>query len=58
MDLRDILNNLQDECNILYETYGATDDVIQLQVAINSLRHNFNIPDENNMTESNEGFVQ
>lgn len=58
MDLKQVLRNLQNECNILYEEYGATDDVIQLQVAINSFRHSFNIPDEENMTDSNKGFVQ
>ena len=58
MDLEKVLNNLQNECNILYKEYGASDDVIQLQVAINNLRNSFNIPDENEMTTSNEGFVQ
>lgn len=58
MSLDNILNNLQKECNKLYEEYGASDDVIQLQVAINNLRNTFDIPDESQMTTSNEGFVQ
>lgn len=58
MDLKQTLNNLQNECNVLYEEYGATDNIIQLQVAINSLRNEYNIPDETEMTESNPGFVQ
>ena len=58
MSLDNILDNLQKECNKLYEEYGASDDVIQLQVAINNLRNTFDIPDESRMTVSNEGFVQ
>lgn len=58
MSLDNILNNLQKECNKLYEEYGASDDVIQLQIAINNLRNTFDIPDESQMTVSNEGFVQ
>lgn len=58
MILDNILDNLQKECNKLYEEYGASDDVIQLQVAINNLRNTFDIPDESQMTVSNEGFVQ
>lgn len=58
MSLDNILDNLQKECNKLYEEYGASDDVIQLQVAINNLRNTFDIPDESQMTISNEGFVQ
>lgn len=58
MNLNEILDNLQNNCDELYGEYGASDDVIQLQVAINNLRNTFNIPDEANMTVSNEGFVQ
>ena len=58
MSLDNILDKLQKECNKLYEEYGASDDVIQLQVAINNLRNTFDIPDESQMTVSNEGFVQ
>ena len=58
MNLDNILDNLQKECNKLYEEYGASDDVIQLQIAINNLRNTFDIPDESQMTVSNEGFVQ
>ena len=58
MNLNEILDNLQNNCDELYSEYGASDDVIQLQVAINNLRNTFNIPDEANMTVSNEGFVQ
>ena len=58
MDLEKVLDNLQENCNELYNEYGASDDVIQLQVAINSLRNSFDISDKTKLTESNEGFVQ
>lgn len=58
MNLNQILDNLQNNCNELYNEYGASDDVIQLQVAINNLRNTFDIPDETKMTISNKGFVQ
>lgn len=58
MDLEKVLDNLQENCNQLYEEYGASDDVIQLQVAINSLRNSFDISDKTKLTESNQGFVQ
>lgn len=58
MNLNNILDSLQRECDELYDEYGANDDVIQLQVAINNLRNSFNIPDETEMTISNKGFVQ
>ena len=58
MDLKKCLNNLQNECNLLYEEYGAIDDVIQLQIAINSLRNKFDVMDKNELTQSNKGFVQ
>lgn len=58
MNLKKTLTNLQNECNKLYQEYGATDEVIDLQVAINTLRNTFNIPDETKMTKSNKGFVQ
>ena len=58
MDLEKVLDNLQENCNQLYTEYGASDDVIQLQVAINSLRNSFDISDKTKLTESNQGFVQ
>lgn len=58
MDLKEVLNSLQKNCDELYTEYGASDEVIQLQVAINTLRNNFDIPDEAEMTDSNKGFVQ
>ena len=49
---------LNKELDKLYKEYGASDDVIQLQVAINNLRNSFDVPDKAEMTTSNKGFVQ
>ena len=43
MELKETLSNLQKECDVLYKEYGATDEVIQLQVAINTLINYFYI---------------
>lgn len=56
MELKKVLDNLQKEANELYDEYGATTNIIQLQVAINSLRNEYDITDE---TETiYETFVQ
>ena len=55
-ELKQCLNNLQDEANKLYGEYGATPNVICLQVAINRLRHEFDLCDESECV--NEEFVQ
>ena len=52
------LNNLQNESNKLYEAFGATEEILNLQIAINKLRNKFDIPDKSKMTDSNPGFVQ
>lgn len=58
MNLEIIFDNLQKEADILYEEYGAIDDIIQLQIAINSLRNKFDIMDKKELTQSNKRFVQ
>ena len=58
METEVVLDNLQENCNKLYEEFGASEDVMKLQIAINSLRHTLNISDKTKMTSSNEGFVQ
>ena len=58
MDLKICFSNLQKECNILYNEFGVTDEVIQLQIAINTLRNKFDIVDETELIDSNKGFVQ
>ena len=55
-ELEQVLNNLQTECNKLYNEYGATDNIISLQVAINSLRHEHDLCDKSECVH--EEFVQ
>lgn len=57
-ELKECLKILQEQNNKLYEAYGSTDEIIDLQVAINKLRSKYNISDETKVTESNPGFVQ
>ena len=56
MDLKQTLDNLQSEANNLYEEYGATPNIITLQLAINRLRHEFDLCDESECIY--EEFVQ
>ena len=56
MDLEIIFDNLQKEADILYEEYGATPNVIGLQLSINRLRHEFDCVDESELLY--EDFVQ
>ena len=56
MDLKKCLNNLQNECNLLYEEFGATTNVIGLQLSINRLRNEFDCVDESELLY--EDFVQ
>lgn len=55
-ELEQVLNNLQNECNKLYEEYGATPNIITLQVAVNRLRHEHDLCDKSEWI--NEKFVQ
>ena len=57
-ELKECFKVLQDQNNKLYESFGATDEIIDLQVAINKLRSKYNIADESKETASNPGFVQ
>lgn len=58
MNTEKILDDLQKNCNELYKEYGASEDVMKLQIAINGLRNSLNISDKTKMTASNKGFVQ
>lgn len=55
-DLKETLNNLQQECNKLYEEYGLIDEVMDLQLVINSLRNKFDLVDSQEIVYEN--FVQ
>lgn len=47
-ELSNIINNLQKECDNLYNEYGLIDEVLDLQIIINT------ICSKNNITNSNE----
>lgn len=55
-DLKETLDNLQQECNKLYEEYGLIDEVMDLQLVINSLRNKFDLVDSQEIVYEN--FVQ
>ena len=53
--LKETLDNLQQECK-LYEEYGLIDEVMDLQLLINSLRNKFDLVDESEQVY--DEFVQ
>lgn len=53
--LKETLDNLQ-QCNKLYEEYGLIDEVMDLQLVINSLRNKFDLVDESEQVY--DEFVQ
>lgn len=57
-ELKECFKILQEQNDKLYESFGATDEIIDLQISINKLRAKYNIADETKTTESNPGFVQ
>lgn len=52
--LKETLDNLQ--CNKLYEEYGLIEEVMDLQLVINSLRNKFDLVDESEQVY--DEFVQ
>ena len=54
--LKETLDNLQKECNELYEEYGLIEEVMDLQLVINSLRNKFDLVDSQEIVYEN--FVQ
>lgn len=54
--LKETLDNLQQECNKLYEKYSLIDEVMDLQLLINSLRNKFDLVDESEQVYNE--FVQ
>ena len=44
-EIRNLITNLQGICEKLFEKYGSTDEVLELQTLINQLRHKHDIPD-------------
>ena len=55
-DLKETLDNLQQECNKLYEEYDLIEEVMDLQLVINSLRNKFDLVDSQEIVYEN--FVQ
>lgn len=54
--LKETLDNLQQECNKLDEEYGLIEEVMDLQLVINSLRNKFDLVDSQEIVYEN--FVQ
>ena len=46
--MQDKIETLQKICNELYEEQGLTDEILELQVVINKLRHKHDISDQSN----------
>lgn len=55
-DLKETLDNLQQECSKLYEEYGLIEEVMDFQLVINSLRNKFDLVDESEQVY--DEFVQ
>lgn len=56
--IEECLKILQEQNNQLFEDLGATEEIIDLQIAINKIKNKYNISDKSKSTESNPGFVQ
>lgn len=54
--MEDKLNELQKKADKLYKENGLTDEVLDLQIKINKLRHEHDIPDDNEKVY--DDFVQ
>ena len=54
--MKDKIETLQEICNDLHEEYGLTDEILELQVVINKLRHKHNVSDKSNRLH--ETYVQ
>lgn len=50
------LETMQELCDELYEEFGLNEEVLELQLKINELRHKHNISDEKQRTYKN--YVQ
>lgn len=51
-----ILDELQKNIKLLYDEYGLTEDILDLQTTVNKIRHRHNISDSKK--ELHEGYVQ
>lgn len=59
-DKNGYVESLQEVCNNLYNLYGFDDNILELQVYINTLRHEFDITDPREILhiDNGKGFVQ
>lgn len=55
-ELKVCFRNIQNEIDKLYKDFGATDEVISIQISLNQLRNKYNIADEKEII--NDIFVQ
>ena len=56
LQMQDKIKTLQEVCENLYDEYGLTEEILELQVVINKLRNKYNISDSKNRIYKN--FVQ
>lgn len=59
-DRKGYVESLQEICNQLFNKYGFDDTILELQVYINQLRHDYDITDPREIlhVENGKGFVQ
>lgn len=59
-DKKGYVETLQEICNKLFNEYGFDDTILELQVYINQLRHEFDITDPREVLhiDNGKGFVQ
>ena len=56
-NLRQKLNDMQDEINESYEQEGLTDEVLDKQIELNAMRHELDVTDERKVVNK-DGFAQ
>jgi len=59
-DRKGYVESLQEICNQLFNKYGFDDTILELQVYINQLRHDYDITDPREVLhiDNGKGFVQ
>ncbi len=59
-DRKGYVESLQEICNQLFNKYGFDDTILELQVYINQLRHDYDITDPREVIhiDNGKGFVQ
>lgn len=59
-DRKGYVESLQEICNQLFNKYGFDDTILELQIYINQLRHDYDITDPREVIhiDNGKGFVQ